>query len=345
MLVPAKLLSARYAATARHALASTTTMHVVADLTGDSRAEFDATVYPMALVLGNAAPPAQHHVRTELDQSGGSQVRQADLRGGSPWVLRDRLRPVMETLDRHPRVGERFLCHLGLKTGANRVFLDPPDDLEPELVRWAVRGRDMMPFRCKRTTRLLWTHDDHGEPLEELPARCAAYLRAYHAELRARRDFTGGPPWTLFRARPAVARHRVVWADLARELTVASLTAGNDQHRIPLNSCYVAPARNVAEAERLAAWLNCTWLRAAARLRAAPAAGGFARFNAQTVAALPLPEAACADPELTRLARAGRLGAAVQDELDDVAARHLNLRSAAQSALRAVVDSTSRNRS
>jgi len=312
---------------------------VVADLTSDARAEFEATVYPMALIAGKSVPRAQHRVRTTLDHADRHEVRQSGLRGGGPWILRDRVGSAVEELFQgHPQVGERFTCHLGLKTGSNRVFLDPPEDLEPDVLRWAVRGRDVRPFRCNPSTRLLWTHDERGEPRPQLPPRCAAYLKPHLDELRARKDFEGGPPWTVFRARPAVARHRIVWADLARALTAAPLTSGADLERIPLNSCYVASARSVAEADRLAAWLNSTWLRAAARLRAVPAAGGFARFNAGTVAALPLPPAVCADPELARLARAARLGAEVQEELDEVAAGHLNLSSAARRALRAVVD-------
>jgi hypothetical protein len=339
MLIPAKILSARYGVTARHALASTTTLHVVADLTTDRRAEFEATVYPMALIAGKSAPPAQHRVRTTLEISNGCALRQSEFRGGGPWILRNRLGSVVEgLLQDHPKVGEQFTCHLGLKTGFNRVFLDPPEDLEPEVLRWAVRGRDVKPFRCHSSTRLLWTHDHRGNPRPELPPRCAAYLKPHLAGLRGRRDFEGGRPWTVFRARPAVARHRVVWADLARELTAASLTTAADLDRIPLNSCYVTSARSVAEADRLAAWLNSTWLRAAARLRAVPAASGFARFNAGTVATLPLPPMVCIDAELARLTRAARLGAEIQEELDEVAAGHLNLPSAARSALRAVVD-------
>ncbi|MGH7510153.1 MAG: Eco57I restriction-modification methylase domain-containing protein [Gemmatimonadales bacterium] len=336
MLVPAKILSARYAVAARHALAGATTLHVIADLTNDARAGFDATVYPLALVVSKTAPTPGHRARTTLAPSEKQEITQEGLRGGGPWILvRDRLRRVVETLlEDHPTIGERFTCHLGVKTGSNHVFLNPPDDLEPEVLRWAIRGRDVTPFRYEPRTRLLWTHDSKGNPRHELPERCAAYLKRHQAELRARRDFTGGPVWAVFRARPAVARHRVVWADLSRSLSATALTCAQDIHCIPLNSCYVAAANTVAEAERLAAWLNCTWVRAAARLQAVPAAGGFARFNARTVATLPFPISAAADSELTRLARAARLGRAVQEELDRIAAVHLNLSSGAQSALR-----------
>jgi hypothetical protein len=135
-----------------------------------------------------------------------------------------------------------------------------------------------------------------------------------------------------------------VWSDLARQLVAAALTTRNDLHQIPLNSCYVATMKSVVEAERLTACLNSTWLRAAARLGAVPAASGFARFNAQTIARLPLPSSAFADSALTRLAQEGRAGALVQEELDEAVAGHLGLSSDAQNALRSVVDGAARHR-
>ncbi len=346
MLVPAKIASAGYGVTVRHSLASTTTLHAIANLTERAGAEFDATVYPMALIASKAAPPPLHRVRTTLAFTSEVGIRQSRLVGGGPWILvGDRLRSVLETLQRdHPALGERFACHLGLKTGANHVFLDPPEDLEPEVLRWAVRGRDVAAFRCVPRTRLLWTHDAEGRPRPVLPPRCTAYLVRHHADLRARRDYTGGPPWTVFRVRPAIARHRVVWSDLARQLVAAALTTRKDLSHIPLNSCYVATMKSVVEAERLTACLNSTWLRAAARLGAVPAASGFARFNAQTIARLPLPTSAFADSTLTRLAQEGRAGTLMQEELDEAVARHLGLSSDAQNALRAVVDGGARHR-
>ena len=346
MLVPAKIATAGYGVTARHSLASTTTLHAVANLTEPAGAEFDATVYPMALIAGKSPPPRGHRVRTTLAANNELGVSQSRLAGGGPWILvKDRLRRALDALQSdHPALGERFVCHLGLKTGANRVFLSPPEDLEPEVLRWAVRGRDIAAFRCVPQTRLLWTHDADGRPRDELPPRCTRYLARHQAELRARRDYAGGPPWTVYRVRPAIAAYRVVWADLARQLAAAALTSQSDWSQIPLNSCYVTTTRSVLEAERLTACLNSTWLRAVARLGAVPAASGFARFNAQTVARLPLPISAFADPTLSRLAQEGRTGAPVQAELDKAMAVHLGLSGNAENALRAVVDGPARHR-
>lgn len=336
MLVPAKIASARYASLARHSLASTTTLHAVVDLTKEAGATFDATVYPMAIVSSKAAPSAVHEVRTTLTFAGPPAVRQADLTGGGPWILlRSELRQVLAALRaRHPRLGEMFVCHLGLKTGANAIFLNPPEHLEDEVLRWAVRGRDVRGFSCEPQVRLLWTHDRAGRARATLPSAAAEYVQAHETALRARKDFTHGPIWTVFRVQTAIARYRVVWADVARKLTAAALTTSDDLLQVPLNSCYVVAVRSTAAAECLAACLNSTWLRVAARLSAVPAAGGYSRFNACNIADLPLPASATDDPVLARLAREGRSGADVQNRLDLQMAKHLGISRASQNALR-----------
>ena len=143
MLVPAKIARATYGAEARHALATTTTLVALADLTGRPEAAFDATVYPLALVARHARPPSGHRVRARL-AVGGPSVRQAALAGGGPWILTgDRLQACLAGLRaEHPPIGAVIRCQLGVKTGANRVFLDPPLADGP-LIWWAVRGRDL----------------------------------------------------------------------------------------------------------------------------------------------------------------------------------------------------------
>ncbi len=270
-----------------------------------------------------SSPAKPHRPQTIVSErrspsaaNGGSANRDLSEEGRGYWseiVCAGCWKPSKEIIR---ALGERFVCHLGLKTGANHVFLIPPEDLEPEVLRWAVRGRDIAAFQCVPRTRLLWTHDAVGQPRAGLPPRCTAYLIRHHSELRARRDY-GWAAWTVFRVRPAIARHRVVWSDLARQLVAAALTTRNDLHQIPLNSCYVATMKSVVEAERLTACLNSTWLRAAARLGAVPAASGFARFNAQTIARLPLPQLGLRRPRPYAARPGGAAGALVQEELDE----------------------------
>ena len=347
LLVPAKIAAAGYGAAARHGLASGTTLHVVADLTSTGSAAFDATVYPLALIVGKIHPTRHHRLRTTLSLERRKRVAQAGLAGGAPWVLMGSgLTRLLATLRHdHPLLGESITCHLGVKTGLNQVFLDPPADLEPEMLRWAIRGRDVRPFHCNRRLRLLWTHGAAGHPSVTLPPKADSYLRAHEAALRARRDYQTGPWWALFRARPATAPYRVVWPDLSQRLMAAALTRRRQLESIPLNSCYVAPISGPGRAEALAAWLNSSWLAAVARLSAVPASGGFARFNAQVVSQLPLASTALGDASLSSLARLAAKGERVQEELDAVTAKHLGLSSAAQHALRAVLaDGTSDRR-
>jgi hypothetical protein len=95
----------------------------------------------------------------------------------------------------------------------------------------------------------------------------------------------------------------------------------------------VALTGSDAQADRLAAWLNSSWLRAAARACAVPAAGGCARYTAATVGALPLPASALADGDLSALNRLAREGGRVQCELDDIVAAHLGLGATHRAAL------------
>ena len=335
MLLPAKIASAGYGSTARHALSSTTSLHVVADLTATASACFEATVYPLAVVARKAPPDAAHRVRTSL-RINSVTARQSDLRGGGPWILTSgSVRQVVARLAaEHPSLSEVLPCHLGVKTGLNRVFLDPPDWIETEVIRWAIRGRDLSPFRWQRKVRLLWTHTAAGTAASELPPAALQYLREHELELRSRQDYKGGIWWTMFRVRPAQAPYRVIWADLSRQITAAALSAAADREFIPLNSCYVAPAKTAIRAQAIAAWLNSAWIRAVARAGAVPASGGFARFTASTVGRVPLAISALDDGELAQISRQGHAGLDMQEALDAAVARHLGLSPAAQRILR-----------
>jgi hypothetical protein len=337
MLVPAKLATAGYGARARHALAATATIHAAVDLLAE-RSAFDATAYPMALIVTRRRPAAAHSVRVGLTARGAAKIPQSTLLGGGPWILAGSAAAsaAVQAGRESGTIGDRFTAHLGVKTGANDLFLNPPATVEPSVVRVALRGRDVRPFSTAGGLRLLWPCDDAGRPLPELPPGARTHLRPHGSRLRGRADFRGGPPWMLFRTGPAAAEHRVVWADLARRLTALALTGAAARERIPLNTCYVMPAPDAETAHRLAAWLNCTWVRAAARLQATVASGGYARFGATLVSALPLPDSALHDPELAAVSAAGASNPTVQARLDALTARHLPLTDHARTALAAV---------
>ena len=332
MLVPAKLAAAGYASAARGALAARTTIHAIADLTGDARASFDATVYPLALVTTRRPPPGGHLIRPALPAAAEGEghsagVAQREL-SGAPWIMGSGTARIIERLRReHPVLGERYRCRLGVKTGADEVFLDPPA-VEPDLLRWAVRGRDVRPFAVDPKRRILWTHDENGAPLASLPELAARHIAASAATLRQRADYAGGPIWTLFRTGAALARHRVVWRDLSQAVAAAALTGAGAPALVPLNTCYCIGTRSAAEAHALAAWLNSTWIRGIARATAAPASGGFSRYTAATIAALPIP-AEPEDPALCEIGREAACAAASdarrQQQVDDRVSALLSL--------------------
>jgi hypothetical protein len=318
LLVPAKLTTAGYAVTARAELAERTTLHVVADLSHDPRAGFEATTYPLALITSRRRAPSGHVVRMGLLQC-AEQHEQRDWTSGGPWLLttRDGLAVAHRLARSHPTLHESFAPQLGVKTGANAAFLDPPPSLAP-WCRMAVRGRDVRAFTVTPRHRLLWPADASGEPMARLPLPLADHLADHAGMLQRRSDLTEGPWWRLFRVRAATAPHRVVWGDLARRLEAAALV---DPAWIPLNSCYVIVVRDAREAAALTAWLNSSWIRALARLRAEPAAGGAARFGARAVGGVPW------DPRILDHDALGGLTDSAEDtaRLDTLVAQTLGL--------------------
>ena len=318
LLVPAKLATASYAAAARAALGRQSTLHVVADLGDDPRAGFDATTYPLALIASKGSPPAAHTLRLGLDPRADRHAQGSWATEG-PWLLTtpDAHAVARRLTERHDALATAYSPQLGVKTGVNAAFIDPPAALA-EWCRGAVRGRDVRAFAARPAHRLLWPADAHGNPWSRLPAPVADHLRPFSERLRHRSDFRDGPWWRLFRVRAATAPYRVVWGDLAPCLEAAALL---DPVAIPLNSCYVVALPDAAAAHVVTAWLNSAPIRAIARLAAEPAAGGAARFGARTVGQVPWVTAALAHPTLRRpLDETDR-----SSTLDDIVAEFLEL--------------------
>lgn len=339
LLLPAKVATASYGAAARRGLGRDYSIHSVSDLSAEASHDFDATVYPLALVARKSAPSAEHGMTVRYAR-GTSRVRQSEFTQGGQWIVHssDAAAVARALRRRFPGVGERFPIHLGVKTGANQVFLDPPTDLEPELVRRALRGRDLRPFGIRGSTRMLWPCESNGTPLARLPFRTREYLRPFEPLLRARKDFQDGAYWMLFRTAPVAARYRVIWPDLARRLTAVALASEPEQGFIPLNTCYLLAAPTASAAYAMTAWFNATWLRALARLGADPARGGYVRYNARAVAGLPLPPGILDDPDLAAAGKRAHQDPARTENIDELAATHLQLSSEARRVLARVAE-------
>lgn len=309
LLVPAKLASSGYAEPLRRRLASMTRVEAAAPL-ADS-ATFGAAVYPMALVAARADPAPYDQVATALGPRGESpRVPQRLLQVDGPWVLDPDATRVARHLGQvFPRVGDRWTPQLGVKTGADELFVVAT---AAPWTRAALRGRDVSPWRAPPRTHVLWTHGADGKPLERLPHELARLLEPHFDRLRRRSDYRAGAPWQLFRTALAFAPHRVIWPDLARRLAGAVPPAD----AVPLNTVYGIATRTADDAHALAALFNSRWLSALARLVADPARGGFRRFNARVVRGLPVPAGDA--PAWRALAAMGRRCSADDDTIADL---------------------------
>jgi hypothetical protein len=311
LLVPAKLASSGYARPLRERLASATRVERAAPLGGASEA-FAAAVYPMALVTVRAEPHDASHVATALGpKSQAPLVAQRGLEEPGPWILLapDAAKVARRLRSVFPTLGELWRPQLGVKTGADEVFL------QREAAAWtrpAVRGRDVSAWRADPGAYLAWTHAADGRPLTRLPRELEQLLAPHALRLRRRSDYRGGPLWQLFRIGLACTPYRVVWPDLARRLLAAVPAPAT----VPLNTVYGIATRTLDDAHALAALLNSRWLSALACLRADPARGGYRRFNAGVVSDLPVP--APDSPAWALLAASGRCCTVDDDTVADI---------------------------
>ena len=309
LLVPAKLASSGYAEPLRRRLAASTRLERVAPVA--QLGVFGAAVYPMALVTVRVEPTGRERVATALGPKAGAPVvPQRALATDGPWILAGGATRVARHLRTVcPAVGDRWRPQLGVKTGADDVFLvsQPGPATRP-----VVRGRDLRPWRATPHAHLLWTHGPDGRPLARLPAELARALDPHVERLCRRSDYRRGPAWQLFRIALADAPHRVIWPDLARRLSAVVPDTGV----VPLNTVYGIVTRAADDAYALAALFNSRWLTALARLSADPARGGFRRFNARVVRGLPLPPS---NPAQWRaLVDQGRANASDDDAIADM---------------------------
>ena len=298
LLVPAKLATTGYAEPLRRCVARTTRVERAAPLPEQIAHAFGAAVYPMALVAVRAEPTGTELTATALGAKCAAPcVPQRQLQSDGPWILMPGVERVRRRLQvEFPTVGDRWTPQLGVKTGADDLFVL---DRQCAGTRPAIRGRDIAAWHCRPRRYVLWTHGADGSPLERLPRELTDRLAGHEERLRRRADYRAGPPWQLFRTGLGFARHRVVWPDLSRRLAAAVPAP----ELVPLNTAYGIATRDAADAAALAALFNSRWLTALARLVADPARGGFRRFNAHVVRGLPIPRSG--SPVWDELARRG----------------------------------------
>ena len=309
LLLPSKLLRAGYAARLRALLRREATVLFVGDRGHARDTGFAATVFPMVLVARREAPVPDAPVEVALLGAGGRTIagaaRQRDLSPedscpGAPWLALpgDLMQAVRTALRAGPPFRARFRPCLGVKTGANEVFVRPfaeSDALPLSHRAPALLGRDVAPFQLRPSAALLAAVDARGRPLDAIPADLERYLEAHRDRLRRRTDARSpaARPWALFRTDLLRAAWSVVWRDIAPRLEAAALHRAGPADPVPLNTCYGAPVPDERAAMWLAAYLNSRLVRSLAAALADRASGGAFRFSGATVGALPVP----ADPD------------------------------------------------
>jgi hypothetical protein len=243
--------------------------------------------------------PATVLTATPGGEIGGATTQQdlplTDEVRGAPWLVLSRESSciVRRVLEAGPRLASLFRPRLGVKTGANEVFVRDAghaDELPATCRVEAIQGRDIRPFTIAPSACLLAALDDRGNPLREVGPDVAAYIALHRAALARRADARHGPLWSLFRTDLLRSRWLVVWRDIAGRLEAAALDRRSRHDPIPLNTCYGVSVPDEFTASWLSAWLNSGPIRATAMALAERASGGAFRFSATTVGQLPVPD-------------------------------------------------------
>ena len=195
---------------------------------------------------------------------------------------------------------------LGVKCGCNEAFLidavscngrvEVSDGtrsslIERQFVRPVLRGESVRRWRAEREAEcIVFPYSNGGRLLPTLSPALRSWLLPWRGRLEARTDLRGERAWwSLFRLEGSRCdRPRVVWADLGRSLQAMVLDAGD--RMVPLNTCYVLPTRDLADALALAALLNSPVIDAWVGAIAEPARGNYRRHFAWTMARVPVPD-------------------------------------------------------
>jgi hypothetical protein len=326
LIVPAKLWRSLAGGGVRSYLLREADIVELHDLS-ESRQLFDAAVYPSLVVarrksveVRSAAPTRAvlHRRESAIHWPLDKNCLSFDKTPGSPWlIMPPEARASFERIYRAgPSLSESPLGRplLGVKTGCNEAFIvtlsedsrsvrngdDRLAAIESGEVSGFVEFSMLRPLHRGETIRrwklvpaaehIIWTHDDKG-PLPRLAPHASRWLGMWRRELERRSDFSSHPHgrwWTMFRTESATSSlPRVVWSDFGRSPRAAALNANDPT--VLLNSCYVVPCKELADAYALTALLNSPVAAAWLNSLAEPARGGYHRYLGWTVALLPLP--------------------------------------------------------
>lgn len=320
LLLPSKVLRAPYGRALRFELGMQGDVTRLRDLVREgSGHSFGATCYP-ALVIASSSTtkPRERQPVVTGPSSAPKSTRFRDLLAdpndlSSAWTWGTKAGLTWSG----PLLGDFMRSRLGIKTGANSVFVKSEPQCEGPWLP-VIRGRD---FGDQPTMKLLLCYDTRsGARMEAVEPAVQRWLDAFHVKLQSRRDAKDGdPPWTLFRIRPEMMGWRVAWPDISKRLEAAALPPVADGGALLLNTLYYLPAPDAKRAHRLAAVLSSKIYQLLTARLAPQAAGGHQRHFSYVIEALPFIdeflEAAPTNPhiiELDELIAWGRTSGAVQ---------------------------------
>lgn len=238
----------------------------------------------------------------------------------------------------HPTLASRTLrISAGPATGRDGLYVLGPDisqTIEPELLRPAVRGRDLAAYRIESSglkVLVPYVFNPLGGSslcdLKDFP-KARKYLAAHRRELESRHCVkVWGKAWYDL-------HDQVLW-DLAKQTKILVPDVARDNrfavdegHYFPLHSAYyLIPAPRI-DPHYLTAVLNSKVAEFLVRLLAPVVKDGFSRYRQQFLATLPVPNATPA--ESTTIARAARDGDAEAAEAGIAKLFHLDRADAAR---------------
>lgn len=283
-LLPAKLLNARYAAQLRTWAMRHATIDYLHDYGIDHKLLFRAATFPLALGLTLAQPRPEHQLtveRTDRDQRVSYGLTQAQLgehRG--VWLLD---RPADAAMAHWPRLSELPIAiAMGIRTGAKRelTFERLPQQIDRELLRPLLRGRDIQTDRARPSGWIFWPFGLGADWFDQLGHNQRRWL-ATTGQLQR----SGARTWLPYRPRP-LGRWVLIWKYLAKTFEVALLRG---EGWVPDQTTYYMNFTDFTSAYRTFAYFHSDqaqkWLHAVAER-------GKDRhffYYAHTVGSLPIP--------------------------------------------------------
>jgi hypothetical protein len=332
LVVPSRWLTARFAARLRRKLAAERAVRGLV-LFGAEQIFAGATTYASVAFLSRAPQSAVFVAR----RAGGSWQRgevPAGVLGEAPWRLSIGARRSL--LDRlaagGPPLGQVARVAKGTGTNADPVYVlegETGRELEPELVRLCLRGRDVVAWgvadprvRCLVPYRRDGSFIEPEELARRFP-RAAAHLAAHRAILERReRGRFRGPAYYRF-GRPqnlaylGAAAPKVVVPDVAR----AGRALLDRRAAMVLDSAYaIRPVAAELSLGLLLAIMNSGIVHLWLSETGVPLRGGYLRLKTAYLESLPLPAPSRWRKRAAELAlRAG--AAARAGEIDDLVRR------------------------